>query len=72
MGIGCAFGGSGSLGLLRIPSVLVSTPILTDNVTFSLDDRSRHPMRYVTHVKRNPILKDFIGKLAHRAAPATS
>ena len=70
MGIGCAFGGSGSLGLLRIPSVLVP-PILTDNVTFSLD-RSRHPMRYVTHVKRNPILKDFIGKLAHRAVPATS
>ena len=48
------------------PSVLVPTPILTDNVTYSLD-RGRHVMRYVTHVKCNPILKDFIEKLAKRA-----
>jgi len=44
------------------PSVLVPTPIMTDNTTYSID-RARHPMRYVTHVERNPILKDFIGKL---------
>lgn len=45
------------------PSVLVPTPILTDNVTYSVD-RSRHFMRYVTQVKRNPILRDFIDKLS--------
>lgn len=48
------------------PSVLVPTPILTDQVTYSVD-RSRHPMRYVTHVKRNPIMRDFIRKLQARA-----
>ncbi len=48
------------------PSVLVPTPILTDQVTYSID-RSRHVMRYVTHVKRNPIMRDFIAKLAKRA-----
>ena len=45
------------------PSVLVPTPILTDNVTYSID-RSRHVMRYVTYVRRNPIMQDFIRKLA--------
>lgn len=49
------------------PSVLVPTPILTDQVTYSID-RARPLMRYVTHVKRNPIMRDFIGKL-ERAAP---
>lgn len=48
------------------PSVLTPTPILTDNVTYSID-RSRHVMRYVTHVKRNPIIQDFIEKLRRRA-----
>jgi inosine-uridine nucleoside N-ribohydrolase len=48
------------------PSVLVSTPILTDNTTYSFD-RSRHLMRYVTYIRRDPILKDFFGKLARRA-----
>lgn len=48
------------------PSVLVPTPILTDNMTYSVD-RSRHVMRYVTMVKRNAILQDFIGKLKARA-----
>ncbi|RYE74323.1 MAG: nucleoside hydrolase, partial [Hyphomicrobiales bacterium] len=48
------------------PSVLVPTPILTDNVTYSVD-RSRPLMRYVTHVKRNPIMRDFIARLAARA-----
>lgn len=45
------------------PSVLVPTPILTDNMTYSVD-RSRHLMRYVTMVNRNPIMQDFVGKLS--------
>jgi len=44
------------------PSVLVPTPIMTDNLTYSTD-RSRHLMRYVTYVERNPIMQDFITKL---------
>lgn len=48
------------------PSVLVPTPILTDQVTWSTD-RSRHLMRYVTFVRRNPIMKDFIAKLRRHA-----
>jgi len=48
------------------PSVLVPTPILTDNTTYSVD-RGRHPMRYVTFIRRDPILKDFFQKLAARA-----
>lgn len=44
------------------PSVLVPTPILTTEITYSAD-RARHPMRYVTYVDRNPILRDFIVKL---------
>ena len=51
------------------PSVLLPTPILTDQVTYSID-RTRPLMRYVTHVKRNPILKDFIAKL--QAATGTA
>src|SRR3569833_1946352 len=47
------------------PSVLVPTPILTDNTTYSVD-RSRHLMRYVTFIRRDPILKDFFRKLAAR------
>lgn len=49
------------------PSVLVPTPILTDNITYSID-RGRHQMRYVTYIRRDPILKDFFRKLAARAA----
>ena len=47
------------------PSVLVPTPILTDNTTFSVD-LGRHLMRYVTHVDRDAILRDFMGKLEAR------
>lgn len=46
-------------------SVLVPTPLLTDQVTWSVD-RSRHPMRYVHRIHRDPILKDFFEKLATR------
>jgi inosine-uridine nucleoside N-ribohydrolase len=49
------------------PSILVPTPILTDQITYSID-RSRPLMRYVTHVRRNPIMRDFIAKLAGAAA----
>ena len=45
------------------PSVLTATPILTDSVTWS-SDRTRHPMRYVTQIHRDPILQDFFRKLA--------
>jgi inosine-uridine nucleoside N-ribohydrolase len=48
------------------PSVLVPTPILTDNTTYSFD-RGRHVMRYVTYIRRDPILRDFFRKLAGRA-----
>lgn len=47
------------------PSVLVPTPVMTDNTTFSTD-RSRHAMRYVTHIDRDAIMRDFIGKLEAR------
>lgn len=44
------------------PTVVVPTPILTDQATWSVD-RTRHLMRYATMVKRDPILKDFFSKL---------
>ena len=44
------------------PSVLAATPVMTDNVTYSVD-RSRSLMRYVNHVRRDPILADFFTKL---------
>lgn len=50
------------------PSVLVPTPIVTELRTYSFD-ASRHPMRYVTQIRRNPILRDFFIKL--RAATGT-
>jgi hypothetical protein len=49
------------------PTVVVPTPILTDQVTWSVD-RTRSPMRYATIVKRDPILKDFFSKLKLFAA----
>jgi inosine-uridine nucleoside N-ribohydrolase len=44
------------------PTVVVPTPILTNQVTWSVD-RTRPPMRYATIVRRDPILKDFFSKL---------
>jgi inosine-uridine nucleoside N-ribohydrolase len=49
------------------PSVIVPTPILTDQVTWSVD-RTRPPMRYATFVNRDPILRDFFSKLKLFAA----
>lgn len=45
------------------PSVLVPTPILTDNATWSTD-ASRPLMRYVRQIDRNAIMTDFYKKLA--------
>lgn len=49
------------------PSVIVPAPILSDQITWSVD-RGRHPIRYVTFVDRDPILKDFFVKLKSFAA----
>ncbi len=49
------------------PSVLTASPVLTDQMTWSVD-RSRHVIRYVTYVDRDPILQDFIKKLEAFAA----
>lgn len=49
------------------PSVIVPAPILTDQLTWSID-RRRHPIRYVTSINRNAILRDFFLKLAAFAA----
>lgn len=45
------------------PTVLVPTPVLTGDTTYSVD-RSRHLMRYATYIRRDPIFRDFFGKLA--------
>jgi inosine-uridine nucleoside N-ribohydrolase len=47
------------------PSDLRPTPILTDQVTYSVD-HARPLLRYVRHVDRNAILKDFFRRLAQR------
>jgi hypothetical protein len=49
------------------PSVLLATPILTSQVTWSFD-HSRPLMSYVRHVDRDAIMKDFFVKLAAFAA----
>jgi inosine-uridine nucleoside N-ribohydrolase len=48
-----------------LPSNLVHSPIVTDNYTFSFDD-SRHFIRSVTFVRRDPIFRDFFTKLESR------
>lgn len=45
------------------PSIFLPTPILTDDVHYSID-RSRHMMRYVYAIDRNGIMKDFITRLS--------
>ncbi len=49
-----------------LPSNIVHTPIVTDNYTFSFDN-SRHMMRAVYFVQRDPIFRDFFTKLRRRA-----
>jgi inosine-uridine nucleoside N-ribohydrolase len=49
-----------------LPSDLVHSPIVTDNCTFSFD-QSRHLIRAVNFVHRDPIYRDFFTKLDKRA-----
>lgn len=49
-----------------LPSDLVHSPIVTNNYTFSFD-RSRHLIRVVNFVHRDPIFRDFFTKLDERA-----
>ena len=49
-----------------LPSELIHSPIVTDNYTFSVD-RSRHLIRAVYFVNRDPIFRDFFTKLDERA-----
>jgi len=51
-----------------LPSDLVHSPIVTDNYTFSFD-RSRHLIRAVNFVHRDPIYRDFFTKLDQRSEP---
>ncbi|RWM26481.1 nucleoside hydrolase [Mesorhizobium sp.] len=46
-------------------TVVTHTPVLTDRLTWSVD-RTRHPMRYVYRIHRDPILKDFCSKLKEK------
>lgn len=48
------------------PSVLIPTPVLGENLRYATD-RSRHLMRYVTHINRTSIMRDFIHRLARHA-----
>jgi len=50
-----------------LPSDLVHSPIVTDNYTFSFDN-SRHLIRTVNFVQRDPIFGDFFTKLEKRSA----
>ncbi len=49
-----------------LPSDLVHSPIVTDNYTLSFDS-SRHLIRTVNFVQRDPIFRDFFTKLDQRA-----
>ena len=49
------------------PSMLVPSPILTDQITYRAD-RTRHLVRYVTQVQRDPIFQDFIEKLSRASS----
>ena len=47
------------------PSHLVHSPVLTDQVTWSVD-QSRHLIRYVHFIERDPIFSDLFTKLEKR------
>lgn len=49
-----------------VPTELVHSPVLSDQVTWSVD-RSRHLIRCANYVRRDPILRDFFAKLAQFA-----
>ncbi len=44
------------------PSCIISSPILTEQSTWSFDP-SRHPVRYIYQIDRDAIMKDFFEKL---------
>lgn len=46
-----------------VPTQYVHTPILTDQITWSVD-QSRHMMRYANYVYRDPVFADLFEKLA--------
>ena len=46
-----------------MPTELVPSPVLTDQVTWSVD-RRRHLVRCAGFVRRDPIFRDLFGKLA--------
>jgi purine nucleosidase len=46
-----------------VPTQLVHSPILTDQVTWSVD-HSRHLIRYANYIHRDPIFRDLYAKLA--------
>ncbi len=48
------------------PSVLVHSPIVTDQGTYSFDNR-RHLIRSAYHVERDPIFRDLFQKLEKRS-----
>ncbi|MHC4433829.1 MAG: nucleoside hydrolase [Planctomycetota bacterium] len=50
-----------------LPSNLVHSPIVTDNYTLSFDN-SRHLIRTVYYVNRDPIFRDFFTKLEKQKA----
>ncbi len=50
-----------------LPSDLVHSPIVTDNYTLSFD-KSRHLIRVVNYVNRDPIFRDFFKKLEKQKA----
>jgi purine nucleosidase len=45
-----------------VPTELVHSPVLTDQVTWSVD-RARHLMRYANFIHRDPIFRDLFTKL---------
>ncbi len=49
------------------PSDLVPSPILTDQVTWSVD-RSRHLVRVANFVHRDPVFRDMFNKIRERAS----
>ena len=50
-----------------VPSDLVHSPLLTDQVTWSVD-RTRHLARVASHVQRDPIFRDLFSKIRAIAA----
>ena len=51
---------------MTVPPQLVPSPVVTDQVTWSVD-RRRHPIRCASFVHRDPIFRDLFRKLAAAA-----